>query len=206
MPGFGFTQKHPAIYKNDSSMLFKGAGQREKEQGRFNAFLKARKHRHTCPVCKDVFYGFKTKKYCSPECYKAQKTKFNYNKTCPTCGVPFKATRTNQLYCSNVCCAQYHRKPYKPREKKYSTGTHGAISELKVVIDLFEKSYEVFRATSPACSCDLIFRKNKRDLFSVEVRTGYKSPQGTLSYPVANIKADYLAIVTPKEIIYKPLL
>ena len=60
-------------------------------------------------------------------------------------------------------------------EMKLSTGTKGALSELLVAADLMAKGYEVFRALSPSCSCDLI-ANNGKGLLRIECRTGSKNP------------------------------
>ena len=51
------------------------------------------------------------------------------------------------------------------------TSTIGSISEMHVSADLLSKGYEVFRALSPACSCDLAVLQSSK-LLRVEVRTG----------------------------------
>jgi hypothetical protein len=50
-------------------------------------------------------------------------------------------------------------------------------------VDLMKRGYEVFRALSPACSCDLIALAGGRSL-RIEVRTGIRSPvSGRVSFP-----------------------
>lgn len=120
---------------------------------------------------------------------------------CFCCKKTFMATH-NQRYCSVGC-----------REKDYgivsefkgvATATVGAIQEYRVVIDLLSKGFEVFRATSPSCSCDILVLKENK-MIKVEVRTAYKSISGKFIYPKNNIKADILALVLPKgEIKYLP--
>lgn len=85
------------------------------------------------------------------------------------------------------------------------TGTTGAIHEFKVAIDLMEKGYEVFRALSPACSCDLAILKNGK-LLKIEVKTTYRLRSGKIVYPkIKNPKYDILVLVIrPNEIIYLP--
>jgi hypothetical protein len=86
-----------------------------------------------------------------------------------------------------------------------STSTIGAIAELKVGADLLGKGYAVFRALSPACRCDLVILSAHR-AWTVEVRTGYYTPAGTLIYSGAQIRADVVAILTPTGIVYRPAL
>ena len=80
--------------------------------------------------------------------------------------------------------------------------------ELKVSYDLLKKGYEVFRAQSPSCSCDLLILDKGKPM-RVEVRTGYRLKSGALSYPsnrLSSEKYDVMAVVTDNEIIYIPEL
>jgi hypothetical protein len=54
------------------------------------------------------------------------------------------------------------------------TATVGAMTELLICADLIRRGYDVFRAVSPACYCDIIARKEEVTL-NVEARTGFKS-------------------------------
>lgn len=93
-------------------------------------------------------------------------------------------------------------------EGRLSTGTVGALHELKVAADLIERGFHVFRALSPSCECDLAFIENRR-LFRVEVTTGYRNVQsGKLIFPPHSPdRYDVLAIVIEgKQIIYQPEL
>jgi hypothetical protein len=66
---------------------------------------------------------------------------------------------------------------YVPRDRttigpsQLPTGTLGALSELLASTDLLAQGFEVFRALSPACSCDLIACRGGLTL-RIEVRTG----------------------------------
>lgn len=57
----------------------------------------------------------------------------------------------------------------------------GARTELLVSADLMYRGYDVFRALSPSCNCDLVIFKNG-EIVRVEVRTGYKNLRGDISY------------------------
>jgi len=88
----------------------------------------------------------------------------------------------------------------KPTEKStyqlldLSVGNKGAISELLVCVDLTKKGFEVFRAVSPACSCDLVARKGDK-IFTIEVRTAHLNSLGVLCNPMRNFMADIMASV-----------
>lgn len=75
-----------------------------------------------------------------------------------------------------------------------------------VCADLLLKGYAVFRAVSPACSCDLIVLKDGK-LCRVEVTTGHRRDNGKVNCPLKTPGAyDVLAIVVDdgKEIVYEP--
>jgi hypothetical protein len=83
----------------------------------------------------------------------------------------------------------------------------GAISELLVCADLLKKGYEVFRAVSQHCSCDLAILKDKA-LVRVEVRTAFMNGKGELNYAKPKPeKSDVLALVLKDgNIFYRPEL
>mgnify|MGYP001583111747 CR=1 FL=1 len=82
-----------------------------------------------------------------------------------------------------------------------STGTLGAIQELIVAEDLLSSGYAVFRAVSPACSCDLVRLKDGK-LERVEVTTGQITSLGKRTFPIHNPKDyDIIAVVWPDRLI-----
>lgn len=131
-------------------------------------------------------------KYC-PTCRKA-KAKKPYISTaihppttnCAVCGdalTPAKA-KARAKVCSVKCRGQRDYTRFREVNKYFpiSPGTRGAVSELQVASDLMLKGFNVFRALSSNASCDLaIVRKDK--LLRIEVRTGYRTPAGSLSFP-----------------------
>ena len=122
--------------------------------------------------------------------------------TCVVCNKSGQG-RLGRRYCSNEC-----RDKWNNRRSQYNglaTATVGAIQELRVAADLLKKGYEVFRALSPSCSCDLLIKKNNRSV-GVEVRTAYQRKDGHLYYTKSKIRAEYLALALPDNIIYKPKL
>jgi hypothetical protein len=58
----------------------------------------------------------------------------------------------------------------QPQPAKKNPGTIGAISEMRAIVDLFRKGYEIYRAISGAAHCDLVVDKNGL-LLKVEVTT-----------------------------------
>jgi hypothetical protein len=128
---------------------------------------------------------------------------------CKGCQQPYSpkspGNLTRQKYCSKKCRAKHSvwvlQRPYPGM----STGTIGAIGELRVCVDLLTKGYEVFRAVSPSCSCDLLVYK-EGVATRIEVRTAYRTKSGNVYHPNQHIRAETLAAVLPDVIIYEPPL
>jgi hypothetical protein len=115
--------------------------------------------------------------------------------------------RWTARFCSKKCRGRAYRAKHEERSvilASVPTGTIGAIAELVVAADLLRKGYEVFRAQSPSCSCDLVILKDDK-LLRVEVRTGYRLTSG-LSWPKKNFRADIFAVVvhSTNAIYYEP--
>lgn len=121
------------------------------------------------------------------------------------CAKPFKSCHPHKLYCSRRCRYNAAKKDFLPIYPTLSTGTAGAIGELRVATDLLVKGFEVFRAVSPSCSCDLVtlFQGKPR---RVEVRTGHYGKNRIIycAKPIDTGRYDILAIVLPDNIIYRP--
>ena len=103
---------------------------------------------------------------------------------CEYCGKTFAPRNKTTRYCSKICKDQ-HWKRENPVHAglQLPTGTVGAISEIVSAADLLKRGYEVFRAMSPACSCDLIALGPDRVPLRIEVRTGRRSPAtGNLAF------------------------
>jgi hypothetical protein len=126
---------------------------------------------------------------------------------CPQCQKVFLTRRSNKIYCSKSC---KNKKMYVARSAypDLPTGTVGAISELAVSCDLLRRGFEVFRALSSSCSCDLAILWKGTHLRRVEVRTGYENPStGKQSTCRTGIeRCDIFAIVYPSGIVYEPPL
>ena len=88
-----------------------------------------------------------------------------------------------------------------------NSGKRGAINELRVAIDLTVNGYDVFRAISQSCSCDLIGYKNNH-CYRIEVTTGLYGKRGKLQWPPHDTNLyDVLAVVVwGDEIVYQPTL
>ena len=121
---------------------------------------------------------------------------------CIICGIE-KFGLFGQKYCSKEC----HIKGIGKTSvwKGLPTATVGTIQELRVSVDLLRRGWEVFRALSPSASCDLLILKNNK-MIKLEVRTGYEGLGGgntkRLTYPVNNIKTEYIALGLPEKIVY----
>lgn len=114
-------------------------------------------------------------------------------------------------YCSADCRRTVQVNPYTSPYTgglKLPTGTSGAISELRVCCDLLAHGFEVFRAVSPSCSCDLAILRDGR-LLRIEVRTGYVhkfSGKQSTNRPKTTGKFDLLAIAYAEKVVYEPSL
>lgn len=89
--------------------------------------------------------------------------------------------RLRRVYCSKACRrAQSSLTRARTNDLwGIASGTVGTISELAVAIDLAERGYEVFRAISPSCSCDLIGLRDGQSL-RIEVRSGWIGKSGKI--------------------------
>lgn len=117
---------------------------------------------------------------------------------CVRCGNPIPPARAygpqakSVKYCSVACTRP-------PRVgAPVASATTGAISEYIVVVDLLRRGYNVFRAASPACSCDLVVLLST-GIKRIEVRTAYTSVStGVLTAPIGQHdhgRFDILALV-----------
>lgn len=83
------------------------------------------------------------------------------------------------------------------------------MAELIAAVDLMRMGYEVFRAISPDCRCDLAVVKDNR-LLRIQARTGHRNEDGTIAFPKKNTDAgrhDHYAVVLHGEaVVYIPPL
>lgn len=70
------------------------------------------------------------------------------------------------------------------------------------------RGYHVFRALSPNGPCDLVAFTGDDQPMKIEVKTGYRRPDGGLTYPRPIHPSDVLAValVMDGEIVYLPPL
>ena len=131
------------------------------------------------------------------------------NKICYRCKVTFSTKIKNQIFCTKDCQIKTNRVFTKKDGIKIPTGTTGAISEFFASNDLLKKGYDVYRALSPSCFCDLIVHKNG-DIKKVEVKTGYMrvvTPDSINKTPVhypkhTNYFYDVIAVVVNGEEVF----
>jgi hypothetical protein len=115
-------------------------------------------------------------------------------------------------FCGRICRNAYRREKtgLTSAYPGLPTGTVGAINELRACVDLMEKGYEVFRAVSSACSCDLAVLKDGQ-LLRIEVLTAYRITATGKLLGSHNSKKDFgrqdhFAFMLPNEIVYEPPL
>ena len=175
-----------------------------------------------CPVCGVVFTGNPKRLYCSGACKRkrdyetyhaanAHLRKYPRLDACRVCGARLQGRK--RIFCSKKCKQQEISERYaalNQRSLSLSCGTVGALSELLAAAELMRQGYEVFRALSPSCSCDLAVLLEKR-LLRVAVRTGHRNIQGRLDAAVNESEVhrhDVLAIVdlTENKVEFRPAL
>ncbi len=111
---------------------------------------------------------------------------------CQRCGEKYTPRIALQKFCSIKC---QKVSPSAFTENKLSNGTIGAIGELAAAAELMKIGWEVFRALSPSCSCDLAAIKDGK-LYRFEVRTGYQHPKGRIAYSPYNVRAENVIVIT----------
>jgi hypothetical protein len=129
------------------------------------------------------------------------------------CRKLFIPRNINQKVCSKACRRAEFVRTYQSHNPKtaLTSGTVGAIGELLVGADLLARGYEVFRALSPACSCDLAILRDGV-LLAVEVRTGYRGKSGKVSWQRRGLSDEVQWAVLlvnregEREIVYDPPL
>lgn len=104
-------------------------------------------------------------------------------KICEICNEDFLSYTRRQRFCKKECSTKHGRitRGSVNAGSVNNTNTVGAISELIVGSNLLSLGYDVFRALSPSSSFDLVAVKQTKSFF-IEVRTGYRSLDGSVSF------------------------
>lgn len=129
--------------------------------------------------------------------------------TCAECGVALPLDKNpSRIYCSRECQRNVQRRKTGRLFLPIPSGTIGALHELVICADLMRRGWNVFRAMSPSCPCDLIVYRSESPLFRVEVRTAQRRADGEV-YRQPNTweigRYDVRALVCHDgEIIYEP--
>ena len=107
-----------------------------------------------------------------------------YKIVCAECKKEINCSQPNQKLCSEKCRDKYYCRGYLnySDDEQLSSGTAGAISELKVATKFLKDGYAIFRSLSPSCFCDLVAIK-KEEIMYIEVRTGYLTTIGSIAFP-----------------------
>jgi len=178
-----------------------------------------------CVVCNEAVSVKRLKRFphtntCSPLCstnkYRIRPTINSLSgQECEVCHENIPAGRLNRNANAKTCSPECSKKratllyrARNPQPTGMSTATIGAISELRVAVDLLQKGYAVFRALSSSCPCDLAILQDKK-LFRLEVKTASRSVASGAVVVPKNKKDglyDILAAVLPDEIVYTPCL
>lgn len=154
-----------------------------------------------CVVCGAKYVARNlTRKYCSTKCeYSVRyKRKLYEPKPCPVCGTQFTQRNNTQKYCSEACANSVYRINRYRFDRSIPTATVGAIGELYVSLWLMRNGWDVYRALSPAASCDIAAIKEGR-LYRFEVRTGHRNKARLVCYPKKSIRAENIVVVIYPE-------
>lgn len=116
---------------------------------------------------------------------------------CCACSSEYKPRKINQKYCSGDCRKQSNRSLFGTPKDQRPTSTTGAISELLAAAQLMQNGFEVFRALSPAASCDLLALKDGA-FYKFEVKTSSKLRNGQWTYAKGRygIRAENVVLVS----------
>ena len=115
--------------------------------------------------------------------------------------------RRHAKFCSMKCYRQNKNNQYRklnPRMSNLTNGTIGAISELRVALDLMVKGKFMFKSVDPGAPIDYVVMDGK-EIYSLEVKTGSITTSGKIMHPIVKTKPDRLAIVVGDKIIYKEM-
>lgn len=124
-----------------------------------------------CETCGSSYVPLsQNQQYCTKKCRPNNSTYvWLVERLCETCQQPYTPRAKHQRYCGSDCW------PYRVQPAPWAiplpTGTVGALAELRIATDLMCRGYNVFRALSPSCYCDLLASKNEH-ILHVEARTG----------------------------------
>lgn len=120
---------------------------------------------------------------------------------CRRCSAPIPPERhrgRGAVFCSRECARLEGTESYRavnPHVGTLCSGSIGALGELVVAIDLLKRGFEVFRAISPASTCDLAVLRDGK-LLRIEVRTGHRTATGTLMFRRSGTdQRDHYAVV-----------
>jgi len=107
---------------------------------------------------------------------------------CLICQNPIPTNTRRTYYCSDGCAQRARDERYNPAvQMLVGTGTQGAIGELVVCVDLLRRGYDVYRAMSPSCPCDLVAIKDGVT-YRVEVKTARYNSAGQIALRGGNPK------------------
>jgi PD-(D/E)XK endonuclease/Protein of unknown function (DUF2442) len=95
---------------------------------------------------------------------------------CWECGKDIDPRERGRRFCSSDHRRTFNGRRFGRRLEKSEIGREkgkiGSINELRVVIDLFQKGYDVFRAANPTALDDLWIKRDDR-LLRVQIKTGH---------------------------------
>jgi hypothetical protein len=115
---------------------------------------------------------------------------------CEVCGKLFRTNLSWQQTCGKYCRKEKHKSTGSGINA--SSGTVGAIAELRVSAHLMANGHETYRALSQASSSDIITLKDGM-VFRFEIRSAVRLKSGGISYPKYKIRAENVALFIHRE-------
>jgi hypothetical protein len=173
---------------------------------------------HTCVECGAEFWSVQPSALaCGVVCRRARARRPYTPKQpdlrhCLHCRSPFRTSNYQQKYCGKECQrAHYYGTPIYDESDvlaaaSISPGTRGAMSELRVCVDLMARGFHVYRAMSPSCPSDLVVWKERGRAIRIEVKTARKNmATGNIAYQSSKRNVfEVICYVAFDELIYIP--
>lgn len=130
-------------------------------------------------------------------------------RVCIGCQKPMPGRR--RKYCNAACRRKYAYNKWRITNPKghgcRNTADAGALAELLVCADLLNSGYQVFRAVSPAASCDLIVVISSTKILRIQVKTAFRNRRGNivcLKEPPERCDVTAAVMLSEKSVTYFP--
>lgn len=126
---------------------------------------------------------------------------------CEHCGENYTKQTKRQRFCTPKCSSAYGFEVYVPA---YGDGltvqTKGAISELRVAVDLLARGFHVYRSMSSTAPWDLVVAIPSGKLVRIEVKSSAVNKNGSVSAYTEKNVYDVVCYATRDSLVYIPPL